>query len=304
MGDLLSGIADFAFPDRWRLFADCCVDKLPTGHDTRDDRFIAYRQWFVERKNREFHTWPEILVVLSGEALFGWMDSVRLLTAGSIVLIGAGEIHAYLYPEGHTPTGHLWIAARDGVWSATLYGRDRIVTGRFSDAEGVFPPFLASWHGATGTDLGSRPSSHEDTRSGSQMLHGLILKHLAISAVLQTSEGLLHRTETKSKTDSVVEWAVEFIDSHPHQRLFLDDLAERVGYSKYHFLRLFRSRTGKTPGEYLTVRRIAFAGELLRAGYSCKATAYELGFSEPSAFSRWYKRCTGIAPGQVGMISR
>jgi len=46
-----------------------------------------------------------------------------------------------------------------------------------------------------------------------------------------------------------------------------------------------------------TVRRER-ADELLSAGTSVKETAFALGFSEPSAFSRAYKRWTGKAPGR------
>jgi AraC-like DNA-binding protein len=39
------------------------------------------------------------------------------------------------------------------------------------------------------------------------------------------------------------------------------------------------------------------ATDLLAAGASIKDVAFQLGFSEPSAFSRAYKRWTGRSPG-------
>jgi AraC-like DNA-binding protein len=42
--------------------------------------------------------------------------------------------------------------------------------------------------------------------------------------------------------------------------------------------------------------RLNKAKELLRQGWTIKSTAYELGFKQPSHFSREFKRQTGTAP--------
>lgn len=46
--------------------------------------------------------------------------------------------------------------------------------------------------------------------------------------------------------------------------LDLDAIAAHAGYSRYHFVRLFRFVYGLTPGQYLSHRRIERAENLLR----------------------------------------
>ena len=50
------------------------------------------------------------------------------------------------------------------------------------------------------------------------------------------------------------------------------------------------------PHEWLRRLRLRQARRLLRQGWTVKATAYALGFKQPSHFSREFKRQTGIAP--------
>jgi AraC family transcriptional regulator len=49
-----------------------------------------------------------------------------------------------------------------------------------------------------------------------------------------------------------------------HEELHLDDVAELVGLSAFHFLRLFKRETGVSPYQYLVRLRIRRAMQLLR----------------------------------------
>ena len=69
----------------------------------------------------------------------------------------------------------------------------------------------------------------------------------------------------------------------------LDHLAQVAGYSKFHFLRLFRQYKGQSVHEYVNQSRLRKVEALLAGGLALKAIAAELGFSCPAAFSRWYR---------------
>ncbi len=76
----------------------------------------------------------------------------------------------------------------------------------------------------------------------------------------------------------------------------LSELAELCGLSVRHLTRAFRASRGKTIGAYIAEHRITQAKQMLAAGRSVKATAYEVGFSAPSNFTAAFTRATGETP--------
>ncbi len=79
----------------------------------------------------------------------------------------------------------------------------------------------------------------------------------------------------------------------------LDDLVAQSGYSKYHYCRLFKQQTGRSPWQYITERKLERARELLLATQlSVKEVACQLGFNTPDYFSRLFARHTGVTPSE------
>ncbi len=77
----------------------------------------------------------------------------------------------------------------------------------------------------------------------------------------------------------------------------LDELAAKAGYSKYHFSRIFKEQTGRSPWELVTERKLERAKELLLGTFlSIKEIATELGFNHPDYFARLFASHTGVAP--------
>nr|WP_153455550.1 helix-turn-helix transcriptional regulator [Streptomyces smaragdinus] len=79
--------------------------------------------------------------------------------------------------------------------------------------------------------------------------------------------------------------------------LDLEAVAARAGYSRFHFVRVFRDAYGETPGSYLARRRIERARELLR---TCDLTVTEIcaavGFAALGTFCSRFKQVTGMTP--------
>ncbi len=72
-----------------------------------------------------------------------------------------------------------------------------------------------------------------------------------------------------------------YIDTHYTENLDLETVAKSVGFSKYHFSRLFKQYTNFTFGDYLCYRRIKAAEELLaNADLSITEVAIQAGFSQ------------------------
>lgn len=87
-----------------------------------------------------------------------------------------------------------------------------------------------------------------------------------------------------------------YIDEHYMDALTLEDTASLMGFSKFHFSRLFKDYTGYTFCDYLNYRRIKATEELLpHAELPITEIAMQVGFSSISTFNRLfrvYKKCS------------
>jgi len=68
--------------------------------------------------------------------------------------------------------------------------------------------------------------------------------------------------------------------------------------SRRSFTRLFRQETGTSFGDWRRQMRLVEALSLMESGQSITATAYDVGYSSPSAFSAAFHRTFGISPSQ------
>ena len=81
-----------------------------------------------------------------------------------------------------------------------------------------------------------------------------------------------------------------FIDQHYHELINLDDIADEAYFSKFHFIRLFKSAYGKTPHQYLMAVRIEQARLLLNKGLPVSQVCFAVGFDSITSFSSLFKR--------------
>ena len=93
--------------------------------------------------------------------------------------------------------------------------------------------------------------------------------------------------------------ARSFIDAHYDLPLDLEQIARQAGFSRYHFLRLFRNTFDQTPHQYLVQRRIECAKSLLDASdLSVTEVCFAVGFQSLGSFSALFRRCAGYPPTQ------
>jgi AraC-like DNA-binding protein len=87
-----------------------------------------------------------------------------------------------------------------------------------------------------------------------------------------------------------------FIDSHFAEKINLNDISDEAFFSKFHFIRLFKSIYRKTPHQYLTKVRLDKAQELLRQNHSVTDVCFQVGFDSLSSFTGLFKRMVRCTP--------
>lgn len=99
------------------------------------------------------------------------------------------------------------------------------------------------------------------------------------------------------RTSTPVGDTVRYILSHLEEELSVPALAERVALSPAHFSRLFRQSTGYSPHEFIVLRRIDEAKNLLHTtGLSVKEVAFRTGYRSEVNFIASFRSKVGMSP--------
>lgn len=87
-----------------------------------------------------------------------------------------------------------------------------------------------------------------------------------------------------------------FIDAHFAEPIDLTQIADHASFSRFHFIRLFRSIYSMTPHQYLMHVRITNAARLLAGDMSAGEACHAVGFESISSFTTLFKKVNGCTP--------
>ena len=101
----------------------------------------------------------------------------------------------------------------------------------------------------------------------------------------------------KRHADSIIAKAIEFINENYTKDINLADVSKYVAVSPYYLSKLFKSERAQNFIEYLTDLRIEAAKKMLMdSEMSAKEVCYAVGYSDPSYFSKVFRKITGLTP--------
>jgi AraC family transcriptional regulator len=94
--------------------------------------------------------------------------------------------------------------------------------------------------------------------------------------------------------------AVQFIEQHLREPMTVQNVADTVDYSLYHFCRTFNSVIGHSPYDYIIRRRLSeSARELLSSERKIIDIALDYQFNNPETYTRAFRRMFGVPPSQA-----
>lgn len=134
----------------------------------------------------------------------------------------------------------------------------------------------------------------------------LCLKLSELYTAWVEQNGFAKESEDAAETVRVeIQKTIDFIRENYQDNLTLNDVAERVGFSKNYFCKLFKQETGKNFVEFLNGLRIERAKELLSAGnMKTYEVAERVGFRDYRYFCRIFRQYTGRQPAQMKMAKK
>lgn len=96
----------------------------------------------------------------------------------------------------------------------------------------------------------------------------------------------------------IVAKAINFIKNHHLKQPSLEEIANHVCLSKYHFQRVFKKWVGISPKDYLQFITIEKAKESLRKGQSTLETSHDIGLSGNSRLHDLFIKIEACTPGE------
>ena len=90
---------------------------------------------------------------------------------------------------------------------------------------------------------------------------------------------------------------LKYLDEHFAEKLTLEQIAEKFGFSKNYICQLFKKHFDTTFSIYITKKRMTRAKEMLTdKTLSVKEIAFDLGYTDYHHFYRTYKNYYGYSP--------
>ena len=223
---------------------------------------------------------------------------MTVTSQGKRELVHAGQV---CFLDCHTPhsygsMGHaefIWLHA-DGSNMASFHKRLIELYGNY-----VFTPV----HGDAIRELLYRFNYHQrnhqtqtEWQLSDQIYHLLML-------MLDRFTDILPESTSPSISSSAVRNAMDYIQTHYSEPLYLEDIAGAVGVSKYHFSRVFKQECGFSPHEYLIMTRMNRAMFLLKTTDDpIKEIALQVGYQNEATFTTAFGNRVGLSPSRFRLF--
>jgi len=243
-----------------------------------------------------YHEFDKIVVFLSGKAKYLIEGTTYDLRPWDILLVGNHLIHRAVISETDPYERIIIYINRDFVQKNSTEvtplmrcfddaAQSRLYLLRPDGAETAkLEHILKRLEEATGSD-----EFGADVMGNAEFLRLLVLLNRIARSTECGERSIL-------KYDSQIAGVLNYINDNLSDELTIDSLSARSFLSKYYFMRRFKEMTGYTVHNYILLKRVLYASELLGNGTPATKAAMLSGFGDYSTFSRAYKKIYGEPP--------
>jgi len=121
-------------------------------------------------------------------------------------------------------------------------------------------------------------------------------KRLYLTVLLTELIENINKADDENHSATREERLIEYINRNLMSVSSLDEICERFYISKTHLNRIFKAMTGSTVWDYIVIKRLIAARDLLRNGWKPNAVSEKCGYLEYSSFYRAYRSRFGVSP--------
>ncbi|MDY4388695.1 MULTISPECIES: helix-turn-helix domain-containing protein [Pectobacterium] len=97
--------------------------------------------------------------------------------------------------------------------------------------------------------------------------------------------------------EKIVDDLIKWIEDNVNRPLYISDVAEQAGYSKWHLQRIFHQYTGENLASYIRKRKLSLAArDLNRTNERVIDISQKYGFDSQQSFTRSFSKAFNVSP--------
>ena len=124
-------------------------------------------------------------------------------------------------------------------------------------------------------------------------------KSLLLSMPRTSQSGYSAVSISRPHSDDRIRKSEQYLREHFRGGVSIDALARRVAMSPRNFIRRFKAATGRLPGAYQQLLRVAAAKELLESHeMAVQTVCAQVGYEDVASFRKVFKRHAGMTPAE------
>lgn len=256
--------------------------------------------YIYEAKNGEnnigtfhHHSFPEISVILNGEAEYETTTEKFTAHAGTVLLF-----NPYVNHKEYQLTGTTSHQLHIGLRNIALEGYDR----------DVFPFHTSILSlGKEQHDFFEKCCKLLHEKNTSQLGNELMMKVYVMELVVlilrsgneAASQPQLKTSATKKDQQNLVNNIIYYIETHHNEDISLETLSDKLYISSTYISKVFKQETGDSPINYLIKVRLNRAKQLLEnQKVTVKEAAEIVGYQDAYHFSKLFKKHYGRSPSE------
>jgi AraC-like DNA-binding protein len=225
------------------------------------------------------------LFIIEDTALVRLNNTVYTANPGDIVVINSSVLHSIIAKDKYV-TYHCLIIDKDFCERYGFFIDENHISELVSDPE-IF---------SLAKNIRKEEDEKNDFYKAAETADALKILTLLFRRHLVSNNDF----HGESKNLKMVKDAMKYMKNHLREPLSLEQIAEKVGYSKYHFCRCFKEITGSTVITYLNYLKMNYAySQLKNTDENITDIAAECGFSDISYFTKTFKKHIGTLPSKV-----
>ena len=250
------------------------------------------------REYREHHhTECELSLFLKGEGLYRVGDKTYDFESGDMFLFGSNEVHCITDIRDGTPFDLLNIHFEPRLlWSTEALP----LLGLFNARSAAFENRILRAHPQTPL-LHQQISELEKEMAADRPGKALKVR-LDLFSVLLTllrEYGYVRQDAENATGDTATQLtaAMDFIEAHLCEPISLEDIARSAAMSRAYFSTVFKKYNGLSPWDYITIKRVEKAIEMLKnTSLNKLEIAAACGLGSQANFYKAFTRVTGKTP--------
>lgn len=294
---------------RLELVFEKRIPGLRVSEAVRHHRFIM--------RSRHVHETIELHFILEGQRLMFVDRETYRLSPHSAIVVNHNLIHKTSTAPGFPPDHHNFILQLDrsrfdqilrvaGLRGFDDFGERFNGVATFNDSEwrlilAVISEFKAMCEEDKMGGTVSMEDAHDFLYLQTLELASIFAKarRRLLQAELEVNQKAVPETVVKTGVHQKVHEVALYLQTHIHESVSLEELAQRFFMSRSYLTRSFRNVTGFSVVEYMTYIRIQKAQQLLReSDRSITEIADLCGFGNITYFEKVFKTTTGHTPVQ------